>query len=175
MGDLKSIAEGLKQESDALIDALRSTKAREVIDRVGQLSDQQFIDIAALTAQICDTPFAAVSLIDDTTSYFKGIVPEVPMTCMDRNTVICNILTKTPDQELVIYDTEADERVCGLPFVNGTYDYLRFYAGLPLTTKEGHAIGTICVLDRVPRKIRLDQMAAMDRLRRIALNLMGER
>lgn len=173
MSDIKNLASELIGLSQEVSDALRSRKAREILDRVGEMPDADLLNIAALAAQICDVPIAAVGLIDQDTAYYKGIIYNEPVVKCNREEVICNLLTKTPDQPLVIYDTEADDRVCGLPFVNGTYDYVKFYHGLPLATKEGHAVGTICVLDRVTRRLRADQEAALYRLRDLVLRLVG--
>lgn len=173
MSDIKNLANELIGLSQEVSEALRARAARDVLDRMGELPDSDLLNVAALAAQICDVPIAAVSLIDDDTAFYKGLVYDQPLVSCSRNEVICNLLTRSPDQPVVIYDLEADARVCGLPFVNGTYDYVRFYHGLPLTTKEGHAIGTICVLDRVTRRLRADQEAALFRLRDLVMRLIG--
>lgn len=175
MSDMKKAADDLIAMSSDVKEALRARAARDVLDRVTELPEEQYLDIAAIAAQICNMPIAAVSLIDETHTRFKALHTDAPppFICLPREEVICNLLTKAPDDPLIIYDLEADGRVCGLPFVNGTYDYIKFYAGLALVTKEGHAIGTICVVDRMPRKLRKDQLAAMDRLRRIVMALLG--
>lgn len=169
MQDLNDIAAQLKREGEEVIERLRAAKARDILEKLGRLPEERFIDIAALAAQVCDVPIAAVSIIDDDTAWYKALQYPDPIDCAPRDNVICNLLTKSPDDPIVIYDASEDMRVCGLPFVNGGYDYIRFYAGYPITTKEGYAVGTICVADRIPRKLRPDQMAALDRLRRLVM------
>lgn len=174
MDDLKEAAKSLVEESSAVVEALRAKEAREILDRIGEAPDDVFVDLASIAAQICGVPLAAVSLIDDDRAYLKGLHWDTgSWSDCARSDVVCNVTIKTPDQPLIIYDAEVDERVCGLPFVNGTYDYIRFHAGLPLVTKKGNAVGTICVFDRMPRILRKDQLAAMERLRRLVLRLYG--
>lgn len=174
MDDLETAGKEVAELSQEVAERLRALEAESILDRVGELPEEQYLDIAALAAQICDMPIAAVSLIDSTHTRFKGMFSDKapPFICLAREDVACNLLTKAPDDPLIIYDMQADARVCGLPLTNGTYDYVRFYAGLALVTETGHAIGTICVLDRVPRKLRKDQLAALERLRRVVLNLL---
>ena len=179
MDNLNDIANSLLQESNALADKLRSREARDILNRIGEVPEQSYLDIASLAAYICAAPIAAVSLIDDDTAYFKGLVGGNQLWSSDsfssapRELMVCNLTIKTPDQPCIIYDAETDSRVAGLPFVNGTYDYIRFHAGLPLTTKQGNAVGTICVFDRIPRRLRADQLDALERLRRVVLSLYG--
>lgn len=175
MDDFKDAAKALIDASNDLTESLRARAAIDVLDRIGELPDEHFLHIAALAAQICDTPVSAVSIIDDENTIYKALITGSPNPRLQycRDETLCNLLTRSPDQPVVIYDAAEDMRVCGLPFVNGSYDYLRFYSGLPLVTKEGYSIGTICVADRIPRHIRKDQEAALYRLRDLALRLMG--
>lgn len=173
-------AKSLAQEAAALIELMRTQEVRKIMNRINHTPDDEFLDIASLAAQICSAPIAAVSLIDENTAFYKGIVGgndkwnAGEFVSGDRAIMACNLTLKTPDQPCVIYDAETDARTVGLPFFNGTYDHVRFYYGLPLTTKAGNAVGTICVLDRMPRKLRQDQQAAMERLRRLVLKLYGD-
>lgn len=178
--EFNDAAASLALESAALIEAMRCREARSILDRIGEIPDEVFLDIASLAVQVCQVPIAAVSLIDDTTAYFKGIVGSGhgwdagTFTSGHRNIMVCNLTIKTPDQPCIIYDAELDDRVAGLPFFNGTYDHVRFHYGLPLTTKAGNAVGTICVFDRTPRQLGKDQVSALGRLRRLVLNLYGD-
>ena len=122
-----------------------------------------FDDITKMAAMICQTPMALVSLIDSERQWFKsetGIgVSETPI-----GSAICAHAIRQTDL-LVVPDTTKDVRFRDNPLVTGE-PRLRFYAGAPLITREGHAIGTVCVLDRRPRLLNQDQLYALKALAR---------
>jgi len=175
MDNLENTAKAVAGLSEELAETIRACAVTKILDRIGELPDEHFLHIAALASQICETPVAAVSLIDDERTIYKALLTGSPNPDLRycREETFCNLLTRSPDQPVIIYDAQADSQVCGLPFVNGTYDYLRFYSGLSLTTSEGYSVGTICVADRIPRRLRKDQEAALYRLRDLTLKLMG--
>ena len=67
----------------------------------------------------------------------------------------------------VVPDARANATFRDNPFV-AAENGIRFYAGAPLVTPNGHALGTLCVLDRVPRTLTSDQVEALEALRRQA-------
>ncbi len=103
-----------------------------------------FDDITFLAARIFHVPIAAVSILDEHRNWYKSKVgieqDEVP-----RKDAFCNVTIADMDL-LVIEDTLEDERFKNNPF------QIRFYAGAPLITSNGLALGTLCILDRNPRK-----------------------
>lgn len=128
--------------------------------------EQAFDDLTLLASQICGTPIALISLLDEDRQWFKSRVgTSVSETA--RSIAFC---AHTIEQEalFVIPDTLADERFRDSPLVVGE-PWVRFYAGAPLVTHDGHALGTLCVLDRVPRTLTPEQQAALDALRRQAV------
>ncbi len=131
--------------------------------------EPEFDDLARLAAQICGTPIALVTFVDRDRQWFKARVG-VEATETPREHALCAhaILGRTP---LVLPDLSADERFARNPMVTGPMK-LRFYAGAPLVTPDGHAIGTVCVLDRVPRELSDDQVEALRALARQALSLL---
>ena len=177
---LDDAARSLAEEAEGLIEALRLQEVKKIMDRLEATPDATFLDVASLAAHICAAPVAAVTLVDEIACHLIGFTgsgdrwDSSSFKQADRNVVACNLTIKTPDQPCIIYDAETDDRTIGLPFFNGTYDYIKFYYGLALTTKSGNAVGTICVLDRMPRTLRKDQIAALERLRRLVLKLYGD-
>jgi PAS domain S-box-containing protein len=130
------------------------------------LPEQEFDDLTRLAALICGTPISLVSLVDADRQWFKSKIgiaePETP-----RDIAFCAHAILQPDV-LVIPDALADERFRTNPLVTGE-PKVRFYAGAPLLTAEGHALGTLCVVDRVPRDLSLEQRDALRALSRLVV------
>jgi anti-sigma regulatory factor (Ser/Thr protein kinase) len=127
--------------------------------------ERAFDDLALLASLICETPIALITLVDADRQWFKARTG-IAAAQTSRAVSFC---THAIDQRglFVIHDTHEDERFRDNPFVTGG-PCVRFYAGAPLVTPEGHALGTLCVLDRVPRTLSASQREALDALRRQA-------
>ena len=108
-------------------------------------------DLVKLAAQLCGTPVATVSLVDESRQWFKAKVGLD--TCeTNRDVAFCAHAILQPDQLLVVPDATLDSRFADNPLVTGA-PHIRFYAGAPLLTPQGLAIGTLCVIDYVPRQL----------------------
>lgn len=125
--------------------------------------ERAFDDLALLASQICQTPIALITLIDADRQWFKARTG-LAATQTPRAVSFC---THAIQQHglFVVDDARDDERFRDNPFVTGG-PFVRFYAGAPLVTPEGHALGTICVIDAVPRSLTADQREALDALKR---------
>jgi anti-sigma regulatory factor (Ser/Thr protein kinase) len=128
--------------------------------------EQAFDDLTLLAAQICETPIALITLLDEERQWFKSRLG-TSATGTARSVAFC-AHTIQQDDMFVIPDTLADERFRDNPLVVGE-PWVRFYIGAPLVTHDGHALGSLCVLDRVPRTLTPEQRAALDALRRQAV------
>jgi anti-sigma regulatory factor (Ser/Thr protein kinase) len=128
--------------------------------------EQAFDDLTLLASQICGTPIALITLLDERRQWFKSRVG-ISTTETARSVAFC-AHTIQRDDMLIVPDTLADERFRDNPQVVGE-PWVRFYAGSPLVTHDGHALGSLCVLDRVPRTLTSEQQAALDALRRQAV------
>ncbi len=144
---------------ESRLEALRELK---VLDSA---PEQAFDDLTRLAAQVCSTPFAMLSLVDKDRQWVKSKVG-LEFTEIPRDVSICAhaILAR---EAVVIPDLTADPRFAGNPFVTGPPN-LRFYAGAPLLTKDGYALGTLCVSDRVPHEMSSEQKSLLESLARQA-------
>src|SRR5216684_8632859 len=127
---------------------------------LGTPPEEAFDNIARLAAYVCGTPIALISFIDQDSQWFKSRVgwdvDEIP-----RGVSLC-AHTILQSEVLVVSDTLADDQMkAGLLATHGG---VRFYAGVPLLTSEGYALGTLCVMDSVPRDLTQDQKEALRRL-----------
>ena len=137
------------------------------------LPEQTYDDITRLAASICGTPIALISLVDADRQWFKSRVGLPETAEMPRAISFCSHAI-LQEGVFEVGDAAADARFCDNPLVIGEAN-LRFYAGAPLVTSEGEALGAVCVLDRVPRTLDAAQKAALESLSRLVMSQMERR
>ena len=122
-------------------------------------SETAFDDITRLASRLCRTPISLISLVDGQRQWFKASVGlgvrETP-----RQIAFCAHAILERDQVLVVPDTMEDERFFDNPLVTGE-PHVRFYAGVPLVSPDGHGLGTLCVIDHEAREMGEDQLEAL--------------
>lgn len=126
--------------------------------------EQAFDDLTLLAAHICEVPTAMVSLVDQNRQWFKS-KRGISAAETAREIAFCAHAILHADQVLEVRDAQADPRFSGSPLVTGD-PYIRFYAGAPLVTSDGHALGALCVMDHSPRTLTAGQLAALQALSR---------
>ena len=136
---------------------------------VGSLPEAVYDDVVHVAAALCDTPIALVSLLDRDRQWFKARTG-LDVSGTERDIAVCDHAIRNKDELLEIADLSRDARFVSNPLVTGDLG-MRFYAGMPLVTPDGHAIGTVCVIDREPRALNEAQREAMRALARIAMAL----
>jgi len=134
--------------------------------------EQSYDDITAVAAQICGTPIALVSLVDPDRQWFKSRVG-LDARETARNIAFCDH-TIRGDDVMVVRDARQDERFRHSPLVLEE-PHVRFYAGAPLVDSEGHNLGALCVIDRNPRQLSDQQLAALEALARMVIDQLTQR
>lgn len=120
--------------------------------------EKVFDDFTFLAAQICRTPIALISFVDGNRQWFKSKVG-VDVDCTPRDVAFC-AYTIMQNEPLVVPNALNDSRFAENPLVTQAPE-IRFYAGAPLISPEGYAIGTLCVVDTVPRDLSLEQQEGL--------------
>lgn len=128
--------------------------------------EQAFDDLTLLASYVCKTPIALISLVDEDRQWFKARVG-ISATETSRDIAFCSTAIQQRDV-FVVPDALQDERFRTNPLVIAEPN-IRFYAGAPLINEDGYALGTLCVIDRMPRNLAADQEVALKALSRLVL------
>lgn len=137
----------------------------DVLDTV---PEEVFDDLTELAARICGAPVALISLVDEKRQWFKSRVG-LGHRETAREVSFCAHAILQSDL-FIVPDATLDARFAHSPLV-AAEPRIRFYAGAPLVTPDGHALGTLCVMDSVPRELNADQQQA---LRVLARHVVGQ-
>ena len=130
--------------------------------------EAEFDEITRLASWIAETPIALVSLVDADRQWFKSRVGlDAPET--SRDMAFCAHAILEPTRTFVVPDASHDTRFRSNPLVTGD-PKIRFYAGTPLTTATGRALGTLCVIDRHPRELSPERLGALETLGRVVMS-----
>ncbi|MCC5662633.1 PAS domain S-box protein [Nostoc sp. CHAB 5784] len=142
------------------------SQRREVLNQYEILDtppEEIFDELAQLAANLCETPIALISLVDAEREWFKSkigvTISEIP------RSISFGGYTILQSEILIICDTLQDERFAINPLVTSNH-YFRFYAGVPLITSSGFALGSLCVIDFAPRNLTVKEQVALQQLAR---------
>jgi len=121
--------------------------------------EQDFDELTALAAAICNTPIALISFVDEDRQWFKSHYGlDVDQT--ERCHSFCSHAIQDPENLMQVEDAQLDQRFYDNPLVTGSPD-IRFYAGMPLLDQEGYALGSLCVIDNDPKLLNEMQQRAL--------------
>lgn len=145
-------------------------KVLSMYELLDTLSEEDYDNITRIAAEICETPIALITLIDEERQWFKsrhGIdVKETP-----REQAFCAHAINAEDEVFVVDDVEQDERFHDNPLATAP-PHVKFYAGVPLQSDEGLPLGTLCVIDHQPRQLTDQQRDSLKALARQVMNLL---
>lgn len=143
---------------------LNAVKSYNILD---SLPEEDYDNITALVASICDMPIALIAILDSDRNFFKSH-HGIPFNQSPRDISFCGH-TILGDDILIINDARNDERFADNPLI--TEQHAIFYAGVPLINPEGFPLGTICFFDHEPREISESQINALKALGKQVVNL----
>ena len=148
-------------------DRLQALRSYGLLDTA---PEQVFDDLTQLASRLFDVPIALITLVDEDRQWFKSRVG-LTATQSSRSLSFCVESIRRPDV-MVITDAQSDARFASNPMVVGE-PYVRFYAGAPLVTPDGHALGTLCVLGCTPRELSDAQRATLTDLAKLVMRQMA--
>lgn len=146
---------------------LKDLESYSVMD---SLSEDDYDNLTAIAAEICGTPIALVSLVDDKRQWFKShhglAANETP-----KEVAFCAHAINEEDNFFIVPDARKDERFHDNPLVTEN-PFVIFYAGVPLVSDEGYPLGTLCVIDNKPKELSQSQRASLKALSNQVMNLL---
>lgn len=152
---------------------LKNEKARiaalhnyNILDTEGE---DEYDRIVKVASYICGTPISLISLVDTDRQWFKSKIG-LRVNETSRDVSFCSHAIKQ-EGTMEINDATKDERFKDNPLVTGDPS-IRFYAGTPLITSDGYKLGTLCVIDRVPRTLTVEQKECLENLSRQVMDQM---
>lgn len=147
-------------------DELERLEALRRYGAFGLLRAAAFDDIARLAAFICETPISLITLIDTNRQWFLSQTGINACETSREASFCAHALIGT--EMLVVEDAQTDARFTHNAMVIGE-PFIRFYAGAPLLTPDGYALGTLCVVDTIPRTLTSAQKDALRSLSRLVM------
>lgn len=140
-------------------DRLKALESYEILDSLPQ---KDYDDITRLASEICNTPISLISFVDEERQWFKsrhGLeAAETP-----KEYAFCAHAILKPNEVLIVHDATKDDRFVNNPLTTG-HPKVVFYTGVPLVNEEGHALGTLCVIDNRPKELTANQIEALKSL-----------
>ncbi|MBO9657290.1 MAG: GAF domain-containing sensor histidine kinase [Chitinophagaceae bacterium] len=149
---------------------LRTLRSYNILDT---LKEEEYEEVTYLAGMICGCPISLISFIDKERQWFKshrGIDDsETPL-----DVSFCVHALGSPDKGLIVQDARVDPRFSENPMVTGEAGIV-FYAGFPLISENGVALGSLCVVDKKPQTLSQEQLTALKMLSRQVMQLMESR
>ncbi|MBK8397902.1 MAG: response regulator [Leptospiraceae bacterium] len=132
------------------------------------LPENEYDNITKLAANICETPTAQINFLESNTIWNKSKIGEIIVT--DIIYLLCSMAIKGTDV-FIISDISSDEKYKNIS-INSNYPQINFFAGAPIITSDGHAIGILCVMDYLPRQLSDKQISTLKSFSQVILSLL---
>ena len=146
-----------------IVDSEARIAAVQALDLLDTEPEAAFEDAVQLAATICNTPISLITVLDGKRQWFKSRIG-LTVTETPQEQAFCAHAIRQPNL-FIVEDAKLDERFDENPLVTGDPN-IRFYAGMPLRTPDGFSLGTLCVIDTMPRQLTVEQQAALKLLSR---------
>jgi signal transduction histidine kinase len=146
---------------------LKALKSYSILDT---LPETDYDDLTSIAAEICGTPIALISLIDEERQWFKSH-HGVDATETPKEYAFCAHAINDIDNTFIIPDSRKDERFHDNPLVTNEPNVI-FYAGVPLVNSQKLALGTLCVIDHTPKQLSPSQIKSLRALANQVINLL---
>ncbi|MBI1767638.1 MAG: GAF domain-containing sensor histidine kinase [Bacteroidetes bacterium] len=144
------------KNSDHERERLRILEMYSIVDTP---PEEEYDNIAQIASEISHSPMAQINIIDATKQYSKSSLG-IPRNVLPREFAFCNHTVQNPFAMTIVPDMRLDERFQNHPGVVGE-PYIQFYTGVPLTTAEGFALGSLCVMDIHPKELNSSQLETL--------------
>jgi serine/threonine protein kinase len=144
-------------ETPAAAEAKRMSAVRD-LDILDTPREERFDRITSLTARVLGAPIALISIVDEERIWFKS-THGLALEQITRDPGLCASAILQPEP-WIIEDARRDARASSNPLVTGGFG-MQFYAGVPVTSKNGQRVGTLCILDFEPRQVTADEVATL--------------
>lgn len=148
---------------------LNTLKSYQILD---SSPEEEFDNLTNLASEICQTPISLITFLDETRQWFKSTTG-ISEKETSREISFCGHAI-LEDELFEIHDALEDERFKDNPLVT-EYPKIRFYAGMPLKTKDGSNLGTLCVIDKIPRTLEPHQRKSLHRIGKQVIALLEHR
>ncbi|MUP46052.1 GAF domain-containing sensor histidine kinase [Gramella sp. BOM4] len=127
---------------------------------LNSLPQETYDNITTLAQEICETPVALLTILDDEKQWFKS-KKGIELNETDRDISFCGHAILEPHKLFEVEDASKDQRFKDNPLVTFEDLSVKAYAGIPILNKEGHPLGTLCVLSKKPKKLSLHQRKSL--------------
>ncbi|MGW9210034.1 PP2C family protein-serine/threonine phosphatase [Embleya sp. NPDC055664] len=158
MSERTAVPQARPTNGSSAVEADRIAAVRRY-DTLDTLPDGAYDRVAALAARLFDVPVATVTIVDTDRIRFKAVHGLPGVTEIGRDPGLCDSAVLS-DETLIIPDTLVDPVACSNPMVAGPMG-VRFYAGAPIVTADGHRLGTVNILDTRPRRVEAADAATL--------------